>query len=149
MVLSGTMDYAPRVGARRRSPRPGTNDGSRAGPNVGGDVDEMTDLYVQIWRLLPATITIVVEEGRLSSIETHAELSSTFACTRPTTDTFDLSAADMDVLAERTDGWEWTVDQLITYEPMPDLVVEEPPAATEDRTEQWRDFLIESGIIHR
>ena len=117
--------------------------------NLGVDVDELTDLYVDFYEATPADVTIELdEEDSLSSVEYTADLSDIYVSIFDRPEMFDPRPSDEELaqvedLASDTEG---VITVLQRFEVDDDLVVDPAPETDDDRTDQWVAFLENAGF---
>jgi hypothetical protein len=118
--------------------------------NLDVDVDALADFYVDYYAATSIDVTIVLDaDGLVRSVETHADLSDLYTQVFEHADDLELGFSDrelheaLDAFADTT----WTIDTRVTFEADDDLEVEPAPDATDDRTEEWRDFLVAAGLV--
>jgi hypothetical protein len=118
--------------------------------NLDVDADALTDFYVDFYRATRIDVTIVLDDaGLVRSVETHGDLSDVYAQVFEHADELELGFSDREV-QETLDAFAdttWTLDTRVTFEADDDLEVEPAPDASEDRTEDWRDFLVQAGLV--
>ena len=114
----------------------------------GVSVDALTDFYVDFYQSVEAEVVIELDErGLLRVFSTRADLSGLFSqmferegLLPPTTEQQRQEAR------ESFKDAEMILETRAVYEAGIDLEVSQVPEATEDRTEEWREFLINSGF---
>lgn len=118
--------------------------------NMAVDVDDLTAFYVDFYRTVPTDVTIELDtDGRVSTITSSADLSNVYAAMFADDSALDLGLSATE-LAQGRDAFEgtiWTIETRVTFELAEDLVVEAAPATDDDRTEEWRQFLVQSGLL--
>jgi hypothetical protein len=118
--------------------------------NLDVDPEALADFYVDFYEATRIDVTIVLDaDGLVSSVETHADLSRLYTQLFEHGEELGLGFSDRE-LQEALDAFAdttWTLDTRATFELDDDLVVEPAPDATEDRTDDWRDFLVEAGLL--
>jgi hypothetical protein len=118
--------------------------------NLDVDTDALTDFYVDYYRATRTDVTIVLDDdGRVRSVETHTDLSDAYSQVFEHADELELGMSEREV-SEALDAFEGTtltVEARVTFEVDDDLVVEPAPDATDDRTDEWRDYLVDAGLI--
>lgn len=116
--------------------------------NEAVSVDALTDFYVDFFENLDAEVVIELDErGLLRVFSTRVDMSDLFS---EMLDTEGLVPETSE--QERREAREAFKDAVLVlevrtvYETDIDLEVSPPPDTTEDRTEQWRQFLIDAGF---
>ncbi len=122
-----------------------------AGVALNLDVDPATlgQVYIDFYEQLETDVSIAItESGLMDSITMTADLAGIFDFMYATDALFpDLTAAERDAASEAFADTEWTMTTMLSFEPDDDLVIADPPATTDDRTDLWHDFLVSSGIV--
>ena len=117
--------------------------------NLGIDVDELTDLYVDFYEATPADVTIELdEEDSLSSVEYTADLSEIYVSIFDRPEMFDPRPSDEELaqVEDLASDTEWVITVLQRFEVDDDLVVDPAPETDDDRTDQWVAFLENAGF---
>lgn len=118
--------------------------------NMAVEVDDLTAFYVDFYRTVPTDVTIELDtDGRVSTITSSADLSNVYTALFADDSPLDLGLSATE-LAQGRDAFEgtiWTIETRVTFELAEDLVVETAPATDDDRTEEWRQFLVQSGLL--
>ena len=111
-------------------------------------VDELTELLVEAFGAAPAEVVIELDDqGRLSVLSTRQDLSGTFTALLEAESLFsEMTDQERQEEAEALEDAELIVETRSVYEVDPELEVPLPPAITEDRTDEWREFLINAGF---
>ena len=111
-------------------------------------VDTLTELFVDFFEDVDAEVVVELDErGFLRFFSTRADMSAFF----PTM--FDVEGVLSEVsgqerreIEEAFKGAIFILETRVVYETDVNLEVPLPPETTEDRTEQWHQFLIDSGF---
>ncbi|MEQ6900047.1 hypothetical protein [Nocardioides sp. YIM 152588] len=117
--------------------------------NLGVDVDELTELYVDFYGDAPTEVTIELDaEGSLSSIGYTADLSDLYVRVFETPDLFTPrpSAEELEQARDLAGDTVWMLTVLQRYDIDDDLVVSPAPATDDDRTAEWLAFLDNAGF---
>ena len=111
-------------------------------------VDEMTELVVEAFEASEVEVLIEIDDqGLLRVLSTREDLSGLFGMLLDAEGLFaEMTDQERQEARAELAGAEFTVETHSGYETAPDLEVPLPPEATEDRTAQWRDFLITAGF---
>ncbi len=110
------------------------------------DSESLADVYVEFYESIEADVSVVVIDGQVREVTSTVDLSNAFAFVLDS-DAFGIRGAEADQVRGLFDDTTWTIETHLIFEPDPDLVAEAPPTATEDRTEEWRQFLIRAGLV--
>ena len=112
------------------------------------DIDELTELLSEAFSTARAEVVIELDDqGLLSVLSTREDLSALFSAA--------LEAASLDAIVtdqerreaqEALEGAEFIAETRSVYETDIEPEIPVPPAATEDRTHEMREFLINSGF---
>ena len=113
-----------------------------------GSIDALTEFYVDLFKGVDAEVVVELDErGLLRVLSTRVDLSGIYS------NIFDDESLFPETTElERQQGKEQFADAYFVvefrsvYESDIDLEVPLPPAATEDRTAEWREFLINAGF---
>ena len=114
------------------------------------NIDELTDLLAEAFGTAVAEVVIELDDqGLLSVLSTREDLSGVFSAI-VAAESLDPEATDQDrrEATEALEGAEFILETRSVYETDVELEVPLPPAATEDRTDEWREFLINAGFEH-
>ena len=114
------------------------------------NIDELTELLAEVYRTAEAEVVIELDDqGLLSVLSTREDLSGVFSAI-VAAESLDPEATDQDrrEATEALEGAELILETRSVYETDVELEVPLPPAATEDRTDEWREFLINAGFEH-
>ncbi len=114
------------------------------------NIDEMTELLSEVFSTAAAEVVIELDDqGLLSVLSTREDLSGVFAAVLEV-EGLAAGATDQErrEAQEALEGAELIVETRSVYETDSELEVPLPPAATEDRTAEWREFLIDTGFDH-
>ena len=114
------------------------------------NIDEMTELLSEVFSTAAAEVVIELDDqGLLSVLSTREDLSGVFAAVLEV-ESLAAGATDQErrEAQEALEGAELIVETRSVYETDSELEVPLPPAATEDRTAEWREFLIDTGFDH-
>lgn len=117
--------------------------------NLGVDVDDLTDLYVDFYEATPAEVTIGLDEDeQVSSVEYTADLSDIYVSIFDRPEMFDPQPSEEELgqVKDLAADTEWVLTVLQRFEVDDDLVVEPAPETDDDRTQQWVDFLTNAGF---
>ena len=111
-------------------------------------VDELSELLVEVYDAAPAEVVIELDDqGRLSDLSTRQDLSGTFSALSEAEGLFsEMTDQERQEEAEALEDAELILETRSVYEADPELEVPLPPATTEDRTDEWREFLIGAGF---
>lgn len=87
------------------------------------------------------------DQGLLSVLSTRDYLSGVFTAVLES-ESLVAGATDQEMreAQEALEGAEFILETRSVYETDLELEVPLPPAATEDRTDEWREFLINAGF---
>ena len=112
------------------------------------DVDELTELFAEVYGTAAAEVVIELDDqGLLSVLSTREDMSGLFSAVL---EAESLAAGTTDQewqeAQEALEGAELILETRSVYETGAELEVPLPPAATEDRTDAWREFLINAGF---
>lgn len=112
------------------------------------NIDELTELLSEVFSTAEAEVVIELDDqGLLSVLSTREDMSGAFTATM---EAQSLAAGVTDQerreAQEALEGAELIVETRSVYETGAELEVPMPPAATEDRTDAWREFLINAGF---
>lgn len=113
------------------------------------DVDILTEAYIEGYRELMTDVAIELSpEGLVQEVTTRADLVPMIVglFDEDNAAALDLSPGEVSATAEALADATWIMESRMTFEPDPNLVVEAPPPATEDRTAEYRDFLTAAGF---
>ena len=106
-------------------------------------------MYIEYYDETPADITVEVDTaGAVESVGYSVDLSGIFASLFEHADELglDLPAGALKEAQDAFADTEFTIDSIIRFEIVDDLEVEPPPATTDDRTEEWLEFLDTAGL---
>jgi hypothetical protein len=125
--------------------------GAAAGIALNLDVEatDLADLYIDFYDQAETDVTIEIgDDDVVQSVRYSVELSDIFTTIFEHTEELglDASEAELDEARELFADTEWTIESLISFEVVEDLEVEPAPETTDDRTEEWVEFLRASGI---
>ena len=111
-------------------------------------VDELTELLVEAYGAAPAEVVIELDDqGRLSVLSTRQDLSGTLtALLEAESYLAEMTDQERQDEVEALEGAELIVETRSVYEADTELEVQLPPATTEDRTDEWREFLTDAGF---
>ena len=118
------------------------------GLNSPVSVDALTDLYIEFFRGLEADVLIELDErGLLRVFEVGSDLSGIYDGIFEDDSLFPgMTEQERREADAGLKGAELILRTRSVYEADIDLEVSQPPEATEDRTEVWREFLNNSGF---
>ncbi len=114
------------------------------------NIDELTELLVEAYGTAEAEVVIELDDqGLLSVLSTREDLSGVFSAI-VAAESLDPEATDQDrrEATEALEGAELILETRLVYEIDVELEVPLPPAAAEERTDEWREFLINAGFDH-
>ena len=116
------------------------------------DIDELTELLSEALGTAEAEVVIELDDqGLLRVLSTREDLTAVFSALSgpgslyPEATDQERREAEREAL-EALEGAELIVETRSAYETGVELEVPMPPAATEDRTDEWRQFLIYAGF---
>ena len=112
------------------------------------DIDEMTELLAEAYGAAKAEVVIELDDqGLLSVLSTREDISGLFSVIMEA-ESLVAGATDQELreAQEALEGAEFIMETRSVYETGDELEVPVPPAATEDRTDEWREFLINAGF---
>ena len=114
------------------------------------NIDELTELLSEAYGNAEAEVVIELDDqGLLSFLSTREDHSGIFSAM--------LKAESLDAIVtdrergearEALEGAEFIAETRSVYETDVELEIPLPPAATEDRTDEWREYLINAGFDH-
>jgi len=112
------------------------------------DIEELTEFYVDFYESLDAEVIIELDErGLLHVFWTRADLSGIYPALLDDDDLFlGMTEQERTEAEKSVQGAVMVVELRAVYEADVGLEVPLPPEATEDRTEEWREFLINAGF---
>ena len=112
------------------------------------DMDELTELLSGVFDTAEAEVVIELDDqGLLSVLSTREDMSGAFiAIMEAQSLATEVTGQERREVREALEGAELIVETRSVYETDVDLEVPLPPAATEDRTDEWREFLINAGF---
>ena len=112
------------------------------------DVDELSELLVEAYDAADAEVVIELDDqGLLSVLSTREDLSGVFSTLLEKEGLFsELTDQERQEATEALGDAELFLETRSVYEADPELEVPLPPATTEDRTDEWREFLISAGF---
>ena len=116
--------------------------------NQSMDIDSLTDFYVDFFESLEAEVAIELDErGLLRVFSTRVDMSGLFSTIFDHDDLIPGATEQERREAEESlKGAVMVFEYRMVYETDSNLEVPPPPAPTEDRTEEWRQFLINAGF---
>lgn len=116
--------------------------------NLGFDVIELADAYAAYYRQLDSSVEVELDsDGRIRALFIQSDLSDLFVfISEQPVFTNAFSASELDEVRTVFADTLWTIESLSTFEPDASLTIPPAPATDDDRTEQWRSFLLESGL---
>lgn len=111
-------------------------------------VDALTELYVGFYESTEVDVVIELEDrGLLHILSTRADLSGIYSAVLLNEDLLpEMTSSERQEALEGVEGAVHILETLSTYEVDDDLEVPLPPIATEDRTQQWSEYLIGAGF---
>lgn len=144
-TITGTAGYADLVEALGGDVEQ-VSRGAAAGLalNLGVDVDELTDLYVDFYTATPTDVTVTLDSDEsLSSVEYTVDLSGIHTAVFARPELFDSppGAAELEEVRDLAGKTEWTMTVLTRFEIDEDLTPEPAPDTDDDRTDEWVTFL--------
>ena len=113
-----------------------------------GDTDELAELVAQFFETTTAEVVIELDDqGLLSVLWTKEDLSGIFRLLAES-ESFgaELSEQERREAVEVFESVEFIVAIRVAYEPDADLEVTPAPPTSEDRTNEWHEFLPECGF---
>lgn len=118
------------------------------GLNSPVSVDALTDLYIEFFRGLQADVFIELDErGLLRVFEVGTDLSGIYDAVFEDDSLFPgMTEQERSEAAAGFKGAELILKTRSVYEADIDLDVPQAPEVTEDRTEVWREFLVDAGF---
>ncbi|MCP4224359.1 MAG: hypothetical protein GY773_13535 [Actinomycetia bacterium] len=113
------------------------------------DPEVLGAFYLDFYRSLVIDVAITLRsDGSVESIYYEADLSDLwgriFADTTLITGVSEAERAEAIVAFADT---IWTLESLTRFEPISSLTIPHPPADAEDRTEEYVNFLVNSGVL--
>ena len=116
--------------------------------NLGVDPAALTRFYVDFYERTPTAVTVRIgSDDAVERISTKTDLSGVFDAMFRSGEELGLQISE----AERREAQEqfadtvWELEVVAVFESVPDLVVPEPPATTDDRTAQWVELFAGAG----
>ena len=112
------------------------------------DIDELTELFSEVFETAESEVVIELDDqGLLSVLLTRDDLSGVFTAVLEA-ESLAAGATDQEMreAREALEGAEFILETRSVYETDVDMEVPLPPAATEDRTDEWREYLISAGF---
>ncbi len=111
-------------------------------------VDEVTELVVETFETSEVEVFIEIDDqGLLKVLSTREDFSSLFGMLLDAVGLFpEMTDQERQEARAELAGAEYIVETHSVYETDSDLEVPLPPETTDDRTAQWRDFLISAGF---
>lgn len=109
------------------------------------DLDELTELFVQVYETNTAEVVIELDDqGLLSVLWMTQDYSGIFSGLAES-ESFggELSEQERRQALEIFGSAEFILATRVAYEPDADIVVPPPPPTAEDRTQEWHEFLPE------
>lgn len=148
-IFVGTTTYADLLAAQ------GTEIADVARSGAAGSalyetmsVDSLTDFYIDLYENLEAVVVIELDEsGLLRVFSTRVDMSDFFS--KMLESDYLHSGITEQERREAGDSFkdaELVLEFRFVYEADIDLEVPPPPITTEDRTDEWREFLINAGF---
>lgn len=112
------------------------------------NIDELTELLFEAYSAAEAEVVIELDDqGLLSVLSTREDLSGVLtAILRTETLADGMTDHERQEAQEALEGAEFIVETRSVYETGVELEVPLPPAATEDRTDEWSEYLINAGF---
>ena len=148
-VFEGTAAYSDLLEAQGID-LADTARGAAAGVALGNQVEleALTELYIDFYDTLEADVVIELDDrGLLHAFWTRVDLSGIFSLMFDNEDLFPgMTEQERRESEESLKGAVMVVAFRAVYEADIDLEVPFPPETTEDRTEEWREFLINAGF---
>ena len=116
--------------------------------NQTTSVDSFTDFYVDIFQDLEAEVVIELDgRGLLRVLSTRVDMSSTYTAVFENEDLVSgITEQERREAEEAFKGARLVLEFRFVYEADINLEVSLPPVATEDRTDEWREFLTNAGF---
>lgn len=118
--------------------------------NLGVDVDDLTKVYVDFYRTVPVEVVVELDDdGFVHVISTKADLSGvwTHIFDEANASVLGIPASDAREARAQFADTIWVMETRMEFEPNDDLIVPAAPQADLDRTTEWLDFLVQSGLI--
>ena len=111
-------------------------------------IDVLTELVVEVYESAQAEVVIERDnQGLLRVLSTRQDLSGLFSALFGTEELLPgITDQEREEATEALKDAEFIMETRNVYEADIDLEVPLPPATTEDRTEQWREFFINAGF---
>ena len=112
------------------------------------DVDELTELFTEVFSTAAAEVVIELDDqGLVSVLSTREDMSGLFTAVLEA-ESLAAGATDQEMreAQQALEGAELILETRSVYETDVELEVPLLPAATEDRTDEWREFLIDAGF---
>lgn len=109
------------------------------------DLDELTDLFIQVFETNTAEVVIELDgRGLLSILWTEEDISGIFGpLVESESFSIELSEQERREALEIFGSAELVLANRIAYEPDADIDVPLPPSTAEDRTQEWHEHLPE------
>ena len=113
-----------------------------------GDPEELADLFVQMYETNTVEVVIELDDrGLLKVLWTDEDFSGIFRALAKSEDFgTEFSEEERQETLELLESIEFRLATRVAYESDADIEVSLPPLTTEDRTEEWREFLAEGGF---
>lgn len=116
-------------------------------PIQPASAEELSGLFVEILSAAEAQVSIEVDaHGLLRVLSTREDLSGFLSAFLEEGVVSGMTAQEISEARAELEGAELIRETHSVYETDPDMEVPLPPEATEDRTDQWRDFLVTAGF---
>jgi len=118
----------------------------------GFDVDTLTDFYVEVFRAVTAEVVITLSEvGLLEEVHVVSDLSVLYE--RLPAEIESLMAgqptpAEVAEVERLFADAVFTMDQIVQFDLTPGIRLPDAPALTEDRTDEWIEFMVANGFVN-
>jgi hypothetical protein len=149
VIFSGKTNYADftsAIGGNLEN----TAKSAAAGVAANLDIDPelLADIYIKTYRSTIIDVTVELDDqGRVRVITSKGDLSGIYTAAFGKDNALDLPKDQLAEAAEAFTGAVLELETRLTFEPDDKLVLKPMPTDPEDRTDQWRAFLVTAGII--
>lgn len=114
--------------------------------NLDIDPDAFADFYVDYYGEIVADVSLETDtSGAVRSVRYEVDLSDLFTELFKRSKELGLDAPEGPAARAFTDT-VWMIESLIRFEVVDDLAVEQPPATSDNRTDEWVEFLRNAGF---